>query len=150
MNPALPGKSLLQILFVEDDPADSMLIREAFRQGNFPVNVSQVCNGEECIRFLERTAPYEDAPSPHLLLLDLYMPVMGGRELIGAVLAHEEYRHLPLVILTMEDDPHWIREMYAWRCNTYIVKPWALAELNKILEVFVTYWYEVATLPESG
>lgn len=150
MNSALPGKSVLQILFVEDDPADGMLIQEAFRRGRLPVHVSHVRNGEECMNFLEKKTPYEQAPSPHLLLLDLYMPVMGGHELIGAILANEEYRHLPLVVLSMEDDPSWVREMYARRCNTYIVKPWALAELNQILEVFVRYWHEAATLPESA
>lgn len=137
----------LEILFVEDHPGDALLVGECFRRASCAVNLSHVKHGEECMAFLEKMEPYANAPNPQLLLVDLYMPVMSGHELIEALLEDWRFRHLPIVILTTEADEYWVREMYALRCNSYIVKPWSLEELQDVVKMICRYWIGVATLP---
>lgn len=145
----LPDDSTLQVLFVEDHLGDTMLVMECFRRGRYPVSISHVPNGEECLKFLAKTGSYARVPTPHLVLMDLILPEMGGQDVMAALLADERFCHLPVVVLSSVSHPDFIREMYALRCNTYIIKPWDLNELEHIIDMIGRYWLDVATLPKT-
>lgn len=149
MNERTPGRQLLEILFVEDQLGEVLLIEECFRRTGWPVHVSNVINGEECLKFLERADSYAQAPMPQLLLLDLFMPATSGHEVMEALLADQRFRHLPVVIFTVETDEQAIRDLYALRCSTYIVKPWGLEELQRQIKLLCDYWFGVVTLPRT-
>lgn len=139
----------LEILLVEDHAGDAMLIEEIFKRGPCPVHVSHVASGKECLKFLEKAEPYLEAPMPRLLLVDILMPGMDGPELLDILSADERFRRIPVVVLTSRTEKTVVREMYARRCSTYIVKPWTIDELQYISDMIGLYWFGIATLPET-
>ena len=106
-----------EILLVEDNEDDVLLTREGFRDARLLVNLHHVWNGEECLAFLRRQGRFSDAPRPDLLLLDLNLPVMDGREVLGEIVKDETLRHLPVVILTTSDSEQDILRMYRLRVD---------------------------------
>lgn len=139
-----------EVLLVEDNLGDVLLTREGFKRCRISVQLHHVENGEDCLAFLKKEAPYGDAPTPDLILLDLNMPVMDGREVLRALVADAEFRHLPVVVLTTSANEKDIHEMYELRCSSYIVKPLDFEEFQRIIQVIAEYWFTVATLPGSG
>lgn len=149
MSAPLAASRAAEVLLVEDNLGDVLLTREGFKRGGFPVNLHHVENGEACLTFLKKEAPYENAPTPDLILLDLNMPVMDGREVLKALVADAHFCHLPVVVLTTSANDKDIQDMYALRCSTYIVKPLDFEEFQRIIQVIADYWFTVATLPEG-
>jgi len=99
--------------------------------------------------FLLREAPFEDAPCPDLILLDLNMPVMSGREVLGAIVADERLAHLPVVVLTTSNAPEDILGMYRLRCSAYITKPVSFQRFVEIVQGLMSYWFGVVSLPSA-
>jgi len=126
---------------------DILLTREGFKRSSFPVNLQHVENGEDCLAFLRKEGAFASAPTPDLILLDLNMPVMDGREVLKTLVADESFRHLPVVVLTTSANEQDVQEMYNLRCSTYIVKPLDFEEFQRIIQVIAEYWFTVATLP---
>lgn len=148
MSPLL-GRRPAEILMVEDNEGDVLLTREGFKRVSFPVNLHHVLNGEECLAYLRRQGKYAGATRPDLILLDLNMPVMGGREVM-AELAHDPLLcQLPVVVLTTSANQADIAQMYALRCSTYIVKPLDFEEFQRIIQIIGEYWFTVAALPDG-
>lgn len=148
MSPLI-GRRPAEILMVEDNEGDVLLAREGFKRVNFPVNLHHVLNGEECLEYLRQQGKYAGATRPDLILLDLNMPVMGGREVM-AELAHDpRLCQLPVVVLTTSADQADIAQMYALRCSTYIVKPLDFEEFQRIIQIIGEYWFTVAALPDG-
>lgn len=149
MSHSILGKRPGEILMVEDNEGDVLLAREGFKRVSFPVHLHHVPNGEECLAYLRKEGNYADATSPDLILLDLNMPVMGGREVM-AELAHDpQLCHLPVVVLTTSADKQDIAQMYSLRCSTYIVKPLDFEEFQRIIQIIGEYWFTVAALPDG-
>lgn len=146
----LPLPLPMEVLLVEDDLGDAMLVQEGFKRSSCPVNVSHVMHAEECLRFLEKAAPYTHAPTPDLLLVDLILPAISGRELIEALLADKRFRHLPIVVLTNIADEHYVRAMYDLGCSSYIVKPLNFVELQQMIETIYQYWGLIVKLPRPA
>lgn len=147
MSPALTARRPSEVLLVEDNMGDILLTREGFKRSNFPVNLQHVENGEECLAFLRKEGAFANAPTPDLILLDLNMPVMDGREVLKTLVADPKFRHLPVVVLTTSANEQDVQEMYHLRCSTYIVKPLDFEEFQRIIQVIAEYWFTVATLP---
>lgn len=147
MNPSLVGKRPAEILMVEDNEGDALLARESFKRLKYPVHLHHVDNGESCLAFLRKEGEYADAPTPDLVLLDLNMPIMGGREVLAELVRDPGLCHLPVVILTTSANDRDIAQMYALRCSTYIVKPLDFQEFQRIIQVIAEYWFTVAALP---
>lgn len=149
MSHSLLGKRPAEILMVEDNEGDVLLAREGFKHVNFPVHLHHVPNGEECLAFLRKEREYASAPTPDLILLDLNMPVMGGREVMAELVRDPRLCHLPVVVLTTSADKQDIAQMYALRCSTYIVKPLDFDEFQRIIQIIGEYWFTVAALPDG-
>jgi len=136
-----------EILLVEDNDNDVILTRLAFQQARLAVRLSRVQDGEQCMDFLHKRGAYTGAPTPDIILLDLNMPRMDGREVLAAIAADETLRQLPVVILTTSSEEQEILKMYQLRCSSYIIKPVDFAQFVRVLRLFADYWLEVVVLP---
>ncbi|MBW8035079.1 MAG: response regulator [Planctomycetes bacterium] len=145
-------KQDVPILLVEDDEDDVHLTQRAFKKGHILNKLYVVSDGEEAMEFLEHCGRYSNpaaAPEPGVILLDLNMPRMNGREVLKKIKANDELKHIPVVILTTSDQKEDIRKCYDIGANTFITKP---VEFSKFLEAIVTtgkYWLSIAKLAEA-
>ena len=89
-----------EVLLVEDNDNEIFITRKGFEEAKLALNLHHVVNGQECMAFLRKDGQYADAPTPDLVLLDLNMPVMDGREVLAEIVKDEQLRKLPVVILT--------------------------------------------------
>ncbi|HJW27504.1 MAG TPA: response regulator [Rhodocyclaceae bacterium] len=150
MNMPIAGIRPVEILLVEDNQDDVLLARRGFQRAQWPVNLHHVENGEECMAFLRRRGPYANAPAPDLILLDLNMPVMDGREVMAELAADEELRQMPVVVLTTSADERDVLDMYRARCSSYVVKPVDFDEFLAAIHSIGQYWFKIAVLPSRA
>lgn len=120
--PQLSGR-LVEILLVDDDPGDVQLTAEAFEDGRLANRLHVAKDGEQAMAFLHREGPYATAPRPDLILLDLNMPRMGGREVLAEVKSDAELASIPVAIVTGNEDEGEILKAYNLGVDCYITKP---------------------------
>lgn len=135
------------VLLVEDNEDDVVLTRLALGRVGGPVRLHVVPDGAQALRFLRREPPWERAPRPDLVLLDINMPVMDGRATLAAIGADEGLRGIPVVVLTTTAREEDVTAMYRLRCAGYVVKP---IDIDRFLEVvggLCAYWFSVVRLP---
>jgi CheY-like chemotaxis protein len=137
----------LEILVVDDDDADALMISEALEGSEQQTTVNRVADGREALDYLLRTAPYEDAQRPDLILLDLNMPRMDGRETLAAIKSDERLKTIPVVILTTSGAAPDIASSYQHRANAYVTKPFGLDEFEATVRTIDRFYREVALLP---
>lgn len=144
----------LRIVCAEDDPADQFLLRRAAEKAELPGELKLVGNGEELLKFLgDRPEPgREDVrqDAADLVLLDLNMPLMDGREVLMLIRQDENTRHIPVVMLSTSDGENDIRECYRLGANSYIVKPRSFSHLVEAMSAIESYWGKLCKLPEPG
>ena len=139
------------VLLVEDDEDDVRLTQRAFEKGQITNPLYVVKDGEEAMEFLEHRGRYADrkgSPEPGIILLDLNMPRMNGREVLKQIKHNESLRHIPVVILTTSDQETDVLECYEEGANTFITKP---VEFNNFLDAVLTtgkYWLSIARLAD--
>lgn len=145
------------ILVAEDDPDDRDLVREAFRESRLEDDLRFVISGEELLDYLHRRPPYEDRilhPTPALVLLDLNMPGMGGREALERIKGDPALKHIPLVVMTTSKAEEDILGSYQHGANSFITKPISFDGLVKVMSGLDQYWLNIVDLPtpdqESG
>lgn len=141
------------ILVAEDDDDDFMLTREALREAKVLNTLLRVKDGEQMLAYLRRLPPYQDAaanPLPSLILLDLNMPRMDGREALRALRGDPALRHYPIVVLTTSKAEEDIVESYELGVNSFIRKPVSFEGLVEACRVLGRYWFEVVELPEGA
>ena len=138
-----------EILHVDDDAAYVELTREAFSKSKLAVNLHHAKDGEQCMAFIRKQGQYADSQTPDIILLDLNMPCMDGREVLAEISKDESLRHLPVVILTSSAEEEEILKMYQLRCSSYIVKPVDFNELIRFVQSFADFWLTVAVLPST-
>ena len=139
-----------EILLVEDNADDVFITRKSFENAKFSVNLHHVENGQECMGFLQKQGEYENAPTPDLILLDLNMPVMDGREVLAEIIKDEELRKLPVVILTTSDAEADLLDMYKLRCSSYVTKPVDFNQFQHVVQQISEYWFTVVVLPPKA
>jgi len=137
------------VLLVEDSPGDVRLTREAFRDANGAIRLHVASDGVEAMAFLRRQAPHEDAPRPDLILLDLNLPRMDGREVLAHIKADDALRTIPTVILTTSEADADITESYRLQANTYLSKPVQLEAFESLVRSINDFWLTRAKLPPS-
>jgi CheY-like chemotaxis protein len=136
-----------EVLLVEDDDNDVLITRKGFEESKLVLNLHHVENGQECMAFLRKEGPYADVPTPDLILLDLNMLVMDGREVLAEIGKDEELRKLAVVLLTTSGSEQDILEMYDLRCSSYIVKPVDFTQFQCVIQQLSDYWFTVVVLP---
>jgi len=149
MSEPLNGTRPAEILLAEDNDNDVELTRTAFQKSRLLVNMHHVKDGEECMAFLHKEGKYGDAPTPDIILLDLNMPRMDGREVLTEISGDASLHHLPVVILTTSAEESEILKMYQLRCSSYIVKPVNLDQFMRVIQSLTDYWLTVVVLPPA-
>jgi CheY-like chemotaxis protein len=137
----------VEILLVEDNPGDVRLVREALKEGRVANHLHVVIDGTQAITFLRREAPYEGAATPDLVLLDLNLPRMDGREVLAVVKGDRKLKRIPVVVLTTSDAEQDILRTYDLGCNCYITKPVDLEQFIEVIKLIDSFWLTVVTLP---
>jgi CheY-like chemotaxis protein len=139
----------LEILVVDDDDADALMISEALENADRPTTVHRAVDGREALDYLHRTPPFEQASRPDLILLDLNMPRMDGRETLAAIKTDERLKAIPVVILTTSGAAPDIASSYQHRANAYVTKPFGLDEFEATVRTIDRFYREVALLPPT-
>ncbi|GAB2596896.1 two-component system response regulator [Paractinoplanes abujensis] len=137
----------LQILVVDDDDADALMISEALAAADTMANVERVADGREALDYLRREGAYAQASRPDLILLDLNMPRMDGRETLAAIKSDDGLKAIPVVILTTSGAAPDIASSYQHRANAYVTKPFGLDDFESTVRQINRFYREVATLP---
>ena len=137
----------IEILMVEYSPIDVLMAREALQQAKVLNNLSVTENGVEALAFLRRENQYAGAPRPDLILLDLNMPLMDGREVLQELKADPELKCIPVVVLTTSKAEEDIVKSYGLHANCYITKPVDFERFVSVVQTIQDFWFTVVTLP---
>jgi CheY-like chemotaxis protein len=138
---------LIDILLVEDNPADARLTREAFIDSKMANTLHHVRNGDEAMAFLNRKPPFADAPRPDVVLLDLNMPGMDGRAVLAEMKSDPQLKTIPVVVLTTSEAEEDIARSYELHCNCYVTKPVDFDKFVSIVQAIDDFWVSVVRLP---
>lgn len=137
----------IEILLVEDSPADILLTREAFRQNKIVNTLHVVEDGIQAMDFLYKRGAYASAPRPDLILLDLNLPRKNGREVLAEIKADQDLRSIPVVVLTTSNADEDILRAYNLNANCYVVKPVGFDNFMKAMQSIRHFWFSIVTLP---
>lgn len=149
MNPQ-PTPQPIHILMVEDDPADVRLTREALKNKIVLTTMDTVPDGVEAMAYLRKEDAYTDKPRPDLILLDLNMPRMDGREVLAELQKDPKLRKIPVIVLTTSEGEEDILAAYEMNANCYITKPVDWKQFVRVVEVIEDFWLTVVRLPKES
>ncbi len=141
------GGRAVEILLVEDNPADVRLTIEVFKDSRITNHISVVTDGEEALAFLRKRGKYVDEPRPDLVLLDLNLPKKDGREVLGEIKAAPELKTIPVIVLTTSDADQDVWKAYDSGVNSYITKPVDLEQFIGICRSIEDFWLTIVKLP---
>jgi CheY-like chemotaxis protein len=139
----------IDILLVEDNPADVRLTQEAMHDAKVRNTLHVVSNGMEALAFLRQTGKYGEALHPDLILLDLNLPQMSGSEVLEQIKADEKLRRIPVVVLTTSPAEQDIVKSYNLHANAYVVKPVDLEQFIVVVRSIESFWLEIVRLPQD-
>jgi len=139
----------LEVLLVEDSPGDVRLTQEAFHAANISVHLSVASDGVGAMAFLKREGTHVDAPRPDIILLDLNMPRMDGREVLARIKKDDNLKTIPTVILTTSDSEGDIVKSYQLHANSYLCKPVQLTAFENLVKSLNDFWLTKAKLPQT-
>jgi two-component system, chemotaxis family, response regulator Rcp1 len=139
----------IEVLLVEDSPGDVRLTREAFREANRSIHLYVATDGVEAMAFLRRQGTNLHAPRPDLILLDLNLPKMDGREVLAHIKEDESLKLIPTVILTTSVAEEDIVKSYQLQANCYLSKPVQLEEFESLVKSINDFWLTKVKLPQQ-
>jgi len=149
MPSAQRGGEPIEILLVEDSPDDAEMTIDALRDGRLWNRITHVEDGIEAMAYLRRQGEYASAPRPDLILLDLHMPRMNGREVLAEVKADPELRRIPVVMMTQSKDEMDILAAYNLHVNCYVTKPVDIDQFIGAVKAIEHFWFSVVRLPAA-
>jgi chemotaxis family two-component system response regulator Rcp1 len=139
----------VEILLVEDNPADVRLTVEALRSAGVDARLHVAGDGVEALARLRRQGTFGQAARPHLVLLDLNLPKKNGREVLAEMKRDPALASIPVVVLTTSAADEDVARSYALHANSYVVKPVEFARFVEAMLALVTFWVRTATLPST-
>lgn len=137
----------IEILLVEDNPADVRLTEEALREGKVRNRLNVARDGVEALAFLRREGAFSEAPRPDLILLDLNLPKKDGREVLSEIKRDARLMRIPVVVLTTSSAEVDILKSYELHANCYITKPVDLEQFVQVVKSIDDFWLSVVRLP---
>ncbi|SIM65583.1 response regulator [Micromonospora cremea] len=140
----------VRILVVDDDPGDVLMIEEALADSDVDKVIDVVSDGEEAMEFLRAEGRHLEARRPDVILLDLNMPRMDGRQVLGAVKQDEDLRTIPIVVLTTSNADTDIVGSYTLQANAYVTKPIDLDDFNDVVRRIDEFFGRVVVLPKRA
>jgi CheY-like chemotaxis protein len=138
---------VIDVLLVEDDPGDVLMTREAFADNKVRNRLSVVSDGVAALDFLRKAGEHADAPTPDLILLDLNLPRMDGREVLEAVKSDVALRQIPVVVLTTSEAEEDVVRSYSLHANAYVTKPVDFDRFIEVVRQIDEFFVEVVRLP---
>jgi two-component system, chemotaxis family, response regulator Rcp1 len=138
----------IDVLLVEDSPGDVRLTQEAFREANESIQLHVATDGVEAMAFLKQEGAHAHSPRPDIILLDLNLPKMDGREVLAHIKADADLKTIPTVILTTSVAEADILKSYQLKANCYLSKPVQLAEFENVVKSINDFWLTKAQLPQ--
>jgi chemotaxis family two-component system response regulator Rcp1 len=140
----------IEVLLVEDSPGDVRLTQEAFRDANQAIRLHVATDGVEAMNFLKRVGIHAQSPRPDLILLDLNLPKMDGREVLAHIKEDASLKTIPTVILTTSDAEADIVKSYQLQANCYLSKPVQLDAFESLVGSINDFWLTKVKLPQQG
>jgi len=137
----------IEVLLVEDNPGDVRLTQEAFKDGKVRNNLHVVCDGMEAMAYLRREGRYTEVERPDIILLDLNLPKMDGRDVLAEIKKDPELGLIPVVVLTTSAAEQDIMNSYELHANCYITKPVDLEQFLRVVRSIEDFWLTVVKLP---
>jgi len=139
----------VEVLLVEDNPGDVRLTQEAFRDANPSIHLHVASDGVEAVAFLRHQGIHGNAPRPDIILLDLNLPKMDGREVLAHIKEDDSLKMIPTVILTTSDAHADIAKCYQLHANCYLTKPVQLGAFENLVKSINDFWLTKAELPQQ-
>ena len=140
----------IDILMVEDNPADIRLAEEAFKYNKLSNKLHVVKNGVDAIKFLRKESPFEYVCEPDIILLDLNLPMMSGQDVLSEIKTDAALKQIPVVVLTTSEAEADIMKAYKNHANCYIAKPVDFEKFAEVVRKIEGFWFSVVKLPGSG
>ena len=140
----------IEILLVEDSPADVLIAREALAEAKLINTIHVAEDGVEAMDFLHKRGKFTSAPTPDLILLDLNLPRKNGREVLAEIKADAELKSIPVIILTTSCADEDILNAYDLHANCYVVKPVGFENFSRAVQSIRHFWFSVVSLPQEG
>jgi two-component system, chemotaxis family, response regulator Rcp1 len=140
----------VEILLVEDNPADVRLTQEALKEGKVFNNLHWSKDGVEALEFLRRQGKHAAAPRPDIILLDLNLPKKDGREVLFEIKNDDQLKRIPVVILTTSKAEEDVLKTYNLHANCYVTKPVDLEQFIRVVKTIDQFWLTVVTLPNGS
>ncbi len=144
------GAQPIEVLLVEDDPADVVLIREAFEHNEVRSSLHVAEDGVQAMAYLRREGPHADAPRPDLILLDLNLPRKDGREVLSEIKADPALRSIPVVVLTTSSAEEDVLKSYDLHANAYVPKPVDFGSFVEVVRRVDEFFASVVRLPRRA
>lgn len=142
------GIESIDILLVEDNPGDVELTRESLSSGKIRNTLNVVTDGEKALDYLYKRGDYAQAKSPGIVLLDLNLPKIDGREVLHTIKSDDALKRIPVIILSSSEAASDIQQSYQLHANCFITKPVRLEDFMRVVQMIESYWIEVVNLPE--
>ena len=137
----------IEILLVEDNVGDVRLTKEALKEGKVYNNLHWAKDGVEALAFLRREGSHNNAPRPDIILLDLNLPKIDGREVLSVIKNDNQLKHIPVVVLTTSKADEDVLRSYELHANCYVTKPVDLEKFILVVQSIDRFWLTVVTLP---
>jgi two-component system, chemotaxis family, response regulator Rcp1 len=139
-----------EVLLVEDSPGDVRLTREAFRDANQSIHLHVAADGVEAMAFLRQEGVYVNAPRPDLILLDLNLPKMDGRQVLALIKADPMLKTIPTVVLTTSELEADVATSYQLQVNCYLSKPAQWDAFARLVKSVIDFWLTKVKLPNHA
>jgi DNA-binding response OmpR family regulator len=140
----------VNILLVEDNEGDIVLTLEALKEAKFTNGIYVVKDGEEALQYLRKEGRFEKAETPDLILLDINLPRLDGKEVLSEIKKDEKLMVIPVVMLTTSDSEKDIMESYHNHANCYITKPVDFHKFMEVVHVIKNFWISIVQLPNKN
>lgn len=137
----------IDLLLVEDDPADAELLRRAFARSQIDVRMNHVTTGDDALSYLRKEGPHQAAEQPDLILLDLHLGLRSGHDVLTFVKTHPTLKRIPVIVLTSTDDSNEVRKTYELFANSFVTKPRAFEDYLRLVKALSRFWSGIAQLP---
>ena len=139
----------IEILLVEDNPGDVRLTLEALKAGKINNMVNVVTDGEQAVDYLKKKNGFENRILPELILLDLNLPKLSGREVLEIIKEDNDLKHIPVVILTTSKSEDDILKSYQHYANCYITKPVDFEQFSTAIKKLEDFWFSIVKIPHK-
>ena len=139
----------VKILLIEDNEGDIILTLEALKEAKVSNGIEIVRDGEEALQYLRKEGQFKKAETPDLILLDINLPKLGGKEVLAEIKKDKDLMIIPVVMLTTSDSEKDILESYQHHANCYITKPADFEKFMQVVHTIKDFWIDIVQLPNK-